>query len=456
MTRTTPPVPDPIQWYEGMLLTPQHFQQGWLRQDQLLHYHTARLAPFSYGVARLEIDQALLVVGTFRVLALEAVLPDGLLVTHPRDRGDDLQIDLTAFGEALKDGPIIVHAVVPVHKPGAAAGGELARYRSVETAPVVDENTGDNEQAIPRLQPRLALLVADPVPQKFVHVPLARVIYRNEAFRLADYTPPTVATAPDSGLAEQCRGIARRMREKAAFLAGRLRAPAQVVQVSTLAETRHAVQCLVAGLPRLEALIGIGAAHPFALYTALSDIAGAVATLGPGLVPPIFEAYDHGDIQRSLRPVIEFIGRMIDTIAETHMTIRFAGHDDGFRLTLLPAWVDGTGLLIGVRHAAGRTEAETDDWVQKAVIASADQIGSLRWRRLRGAPRSRVDRDDRLGVLPDAGVLLYRIEVVQEPALILPDQTLEIVGPGPRPEAGFPAEIVLYVAAPGAPAETPP
>jgi len=346
----------------------------------------------------------------------------------------------------LKQGPVTVHAVVPVYKPGAAAGGELARYRSVEAAPVVDENTGDNEQTLPRLRPRLSLLVGDEVPQKYVAIPLARVVHSSEAFRLADYMPPTVATASDSPLAGQCRGIGQRLREKAAFLAGRLRAPVGAIQEPMLAETRHAVQCLVADLPRLEAMLGIGAAHPFDLYLMLCGIAGEVAALGPGLVPPLFAAYDHHDILGSVRPVAEFIERMIDTVAETHMAIRFTSHDEGFRLTLLPAWLGGHGLLIGVRLAPNQSEAEVDTWIQESAIASANHIGPLRLRRLRGVQRTRVERDDRLGVLPDRGMLLYR--VTEEPSLVVADHPLEIIGPSLRPGVRRPAEIILYVASP--------
>lgn len=442
----TPPPPDPIQWHEGMLLTPQHFQQLWLRQDLLLHYHIARLSPFHYGVKRVEIDQAMLVVGVFRVLALQAVLPDGLVLAHPLGGSEDLQIDLQVHAQAIKDGPVMVHAVVPAYKPGAAAGGELARYRSVEGAPVVDENTGDNEQPMARLRPRLTLLVGNQVPQKYTAIPLARVTYSREAFRLDDYMPPTVSTTAGSPLAGLCRDIGARLREKAAFLATRFRAPGGSVQGAMLAETRHAVQCLVAGLPRLEAALAIGAAHPFDLHTVLCGIAGEVATLGPGLVPPQFDAYDHDDILGSVRPVLDYIARMIDTVAETHVAVPFAAHAEGFRLTLSPAWCDGHGFLIGIRLAPGQGESEAETWIQESAIASAKHLGPLRQRRLRGAQRAGVERDDRLGVVPERGILLYRI--AEDPSLIEPGQPLEIAGPAPRPGVRRPAEILLYVAPP--------
>ena len=50
------PVEDRIQWHEGMLLAPQHFQQTSARLDSLVAWHTLLAAPFSWGVRRLRID----------------------------------------------------------------------------------------------------------------------------------------------------------------------------------------------------------------------------------------------------------------------------------------------------------------------------------------------------------------------------------------------------------------
>ena len=83
-------LPEAIQWSEGMLLRPHHFQQATLRQESLLYYHAALIAPFHWGVRHLKIDEVLLVDGGFRVLELEAVMPDGLVVSHPAAEGADL------------------------------------------------------------------------------------------------------------------------------------------------------------------------------------------------------------------------------------------------------------------------------------------------------------------------------------------------------------------------------
>ena len=57
-------IPDSIQWHEGLLLTPQHFQQLSLRQEALLQYVASTIAPFNWGVRYLKIDPASLAAGT--------------------------------------------------------------------------------------------------------------------------------------------------------------------------------------------------------------------------------------------------------------------------------------------------------------------------------------------------------------------------------------------------------
>lgn len=54
------PVTDRVEWHEGMLLSPQHFQQFSSRMDTLVAWQTLAAAPFAWGVRRLVFDQGLL------------------------------------------------------------------------------------------------------------------------------------------------------------------------------------------------------------------------------------------------------------------------------------------------------------------------------------------------------------------------------------------------------------
>ena len=132
-------VPPAIKWEEGMLLTPQHFQGLAQRGEALLHYHSSAVSPFHWGIRHLEVDTVKLVDGLFSVIELEAVMPDGLVVSYSAGDGPDLAVDLTALPD-IKQKAAMVHLVVV----SRARGLMLAeRYTSEQTEPVADENTGE-------------------------------------------------------------------------------------------------------------------------------------------------------------------------------------------------------------------------------------------------------------------------------------------------------------------------
>jgi type VI secretion system protein ImpJ len=71
-----------IQWHEGMLLSPQHFQYGELRIEQLLYANAQNSAYCNWGVLDFAIDKNLLAQGIVEVSQLLAILPDGTIILH--------------------------------------------------------------------------------------------------------------------------------------------------------------------------------------------------------------------------------------------------------------------------------------------------------------------------------------------------------------------------------------
>src|ERR1044071_7326125 len=143
-------IPDSIHWHEGLLLTPQHFQQLSLRQEALLQYSTSKIAPFSWGIRYLKLDEPSLFSGLVQIKHIEAVMPDGLVVSH--QEGDGLQLDLNSYDEAKGKRMKVYLAVARQSRP--TSKGENVRYNSVEGEPVVDEFTGEGKVRLLRLVPR--------------------------------------------------------------------------------------------------------------------------------------------------------------------------------------------------------------------------------------------------------------------------------------------------------------
>jgi type VI secretion system protein ImpJ len=319
--------------------------------------------------------------------------------------------------------------------------GELARYDSVEGQPVVDENTGESELSIPRLKPRLNLLIADTPPQKYSSFPLLKVAYRNETFTMTDYIPPTLTASTGSAIVEICSPVAHRLREKAVFLSERVRSPSSAMRGVLLLETKSMIQSLVSDLPHFEALLNAGVSHPFTLYLSLCSLAGRIAALGSGLIPPVLEPYDHNDLRASFEQAKEFVFRMIDEgILETHTPIPFSFESGVFSLSLEKGWLTKI-LTIGVRARPGMTEEDVLGWIEESLIGSSSKVESMKNKRILGAPRKRIEGDREL--IPVRGVVLYAVKVERQ--FIEPDEVLQIFNTSDPTGKRSPSEIVLYV-----------
>ena len=428
-------LPDAVLWHEGMLLAPQHFQQASLRHEALVNYRVHAAAPFAWGVRHLRVE---LTDTAFRVTELEAVLPDGVvaLVQGPADGA--LEADLDAHKEVARRVGVAVHlAVAAARRPGDRRDAGPQRFDQVEGSPVADENTGDGDLPVPRLRPRLTLQVGATVPPGYVSLPLARVAFRDGAFVSAPFLPPLLAARRGSELWSEVHDLAGRVREKALFFADRAHASAG--RGIPAAEMRRAVRALVSELPRLEALLGLPAAHPLELYLAACAVAGRLAGV-EARVPPAFPAYDHADPRATFEPVLTFCGRVLEALQEAFTAIPFHFHD-GLYEVMPETPPTGQPLLVGVRPGA-LGESGAAEWMDGCRIASASRMASLADRRIRGAPRRRLAPTGELALAAGTGMVLFA--VTPDAEFVVPGELLQVAPADEPARREHPAELVLY------------
>jgi type VI secretion system protein ImpJ len=425
-----------------MLLAPQHFQQLAVRNEALLQYHMLAAAPFHWGVRRLRVDTSLLLDGTFRIIELEAVMPDGLSVSY-RD-GDAIDLTVSLAGRPMdRTSSVPVHLAVPASRGSASTvGGDFGRYSSYDSAPIPDLNTGEGELVVPRLRPRLMLLAGDTPPDKYVSIPLARVSYRDERYALTEFVPPLMQVTQQDELGLACGRVLKRIREKAAFLADRARAAAATAKRPLVIETQLMAQNLACALPPAEAMLRTGVAHPYHLYLAFCGLVGHVAAVGTALVPPLVDPYDHLDPQASFTSIFTYIDGVLDGIQEAYRPVPFRLSNGVFELALDPDWVRDGSLVLGAVGPAGVSDADLAAWMESSLIASKSRMTSLRERRVRGPARSRLDTPDSVGVAPRRGEVI--VTVGADAQYIEAGEVLQVMNPGDA--GGRPDEVVLYVA----------
>lgn len=434
-------IPDSIQWHEGLLLTPQHFQQLSLRHEALLQYSNAAIAPFYWGARYFKIDPTNLVGGILRVLELEAVMPDSLVVSHGLRRNEELQVDLNPYIEEMKEKPMPVHLAVPARETDYITKGDLDRYDSFEGDPVADESTGNGQLRIPRLKPRLSLLVTETPSKKYVSFPLVKVIHQNESFAVTDYIAPTPMVSVQSSLGIMSSLAAKRVREKAMYLTEQARSPSSGSGRRLGLETQNQIRSLVASLPYLEAVLYTGVSHPYQLYLALCSMVGNLSVLGKNLVPPVLPPYDHNDLRFTFEQALNFIFKTLDEgITTNYKFFPFHYQDGVYELTFDGSWMNKQ-LAIGLRGQTGMSEKEVIKWGEECLIGSKKKIPAIRANRILGARREQFDGDEDL--VPPRGVILFSLKADQE--FIEPYEVLQIFNTSTRSGALRPAEIVLYV-----------
>lgn len=433
---------DPIQWHTGMLLMPQHFQQTDIRVENMMTYYMSHALPFFWGVVQLNIDEALLTSGIFRLTQLEVIMPDGLLVTSLPESKTPLQVDLVPFQDKIQETPLFIYLCVPQWQGGDVdSAGELSRYRSSLNSNVVDINTGDQAVDVPRLIPNLSLQVSQAPPAHYVCLPLAQVTYDAKSFSLTNYFPPQVQLTISSGLGAVCNQLASRLRQKLGYLQQKVQAVGNRVTKDPLFEEIEEVRLkLIAGLLPFEALVSIENSHPFQLYHELCRLAGQISGVKYGEIPTRFDAYNHLDIGTSFTQVISYIEKVLDEIEESYTVIPFTLNDRVFTLQLQSSWI-GDRLVLGARAQPSMTTEDLLSWINNCVIVTDKYISLAKDNRVLGADRKVVSEVISMNLVPTKGVQLFVVEV--DPHYIDPKGVLCLFNMSDD-DLTRPLEVVLY------------
>ncbi|MBN9564497.1 MAG: type VI secretion system baseplate subunit TssK, partial [Alphaproteobacteria bacterium] len=333
-----------------------------------------------------------------------------------------------------------VHVVMHAYRPGDGnAVGPLARYDSVTGDPVVDENTGDNALSLPRIIPKLAVFVGDP-PAHFVSLQIAEVSLHDNAYALSDYVPPLLKVKMESPLSQICAEMISRIRRKVAFLIGQVQGVNS--QKLVVSDIKDALRVFVHSLPPLEALIYSGQSHPHTIFACLAHVSGALSTLKLGVIPPVFDFYQHNNLSASFKKAIQFVSSIVDTIQDGYTVVPFAKTDRLFSLKLSHELVSPI-MVLGLKAPSGATDADMESWVSDVVIVTESYVKMAQDRRILGLKRKIIYSEESMRLMPMKGITL--IAVTYDPSFMRMDESLVLFNLSDF-EAKRPLEVVLYLA----------
>lgn len=410
-------IPPAVQWHEGMLLAPQHFQQQALRQETLLSYHLRQGLPFHWGLNRLEYDEdRLRHEGLLRVTALEAILPDGLAVSFNPAEGVPLELKLTTEHlEALEKGPQRIHlAVLAEKRGGAGLDGRSSRYRETQSEPLYDASSRDVPMEIQQLVPWLRLGFGEPRPSD-CSLPLLELRQRvaGAPFEVSDYLGPQLGVSTGSVLYNLCGDVSERVQLKVGHLRNsldNLTSRQDQDDASRPEANRRQLYQLIAGLPAFEAVWRTGLCHPFSVYVALCSLAGHVAAVIDNPLPPRFRGYQHDEPLACFGEVAGFIWmRLEEGIPESFEVWPLKACDKGFELDISePNEVLDRRLVLGVVGSSQTSLDELREWGLGCSIGTPSGMAAMRDKRTPGVRREHLTSCPELA--PWGRMLLFELK----------------------------------------------
>jgi len=406
-------LPDAVQWSEGMLLSPQHFQQNDIHLQALLHQRLAALAPHGWGLRHLRLDTTRLAKGYVKVTECDAVMSDGVpIVFRAFDDARSLNIDVDAAC-AVDGTPVRVLLAIP---PRAGAmdvhSTSIRRYEPVSGRATLDETVGTGDVVVDRQRVKLSLHIEDELPSGYPAVPLLEVRRNaNGNIELTTYHPPGFRLDAFAFLGRI--GLESRLLELRNVLWDKLRqivglttedSPDSVAALGSEARSHLRVAREIAAcLPLADTVLADPAASPAQAWSALVQIVGRMTAIGSDPRPPALDPYRHDDCQPQFQAALSFVERKLSLVRTSWDSMAFERLGEGAFSRRLPEAIPGE-LLVELRPADGQTAASMLAWLQQARIGSEDLLPVLRQRRLPGAEIRVLNSNEiaSLGLRPEA------------------------------------------------------
>lgn len=447
-------LPDAVQWSEGMLLSPQHFQQNDIHAQALLHQRFTGAVPYGWGLRHLRIDPVRLADGIVCVHECDAVMPDGLpLVYRATHAASSLAVDVKKHFEGDAKSVRVYLAIPPRAGALDVPSTSIRRYDSLPGRPTLDETLGMGDVVVERQRVRMELYAGAP-PVGHPALPLLDVVRdASGTLVLGAYHGPMLRI--DASRTLGALGLQQRFGDLRATMWKKLRelspdavddAPETAASMGSEARTHlRAAREIGACLPLVDTVLSDPLVSPSVAWWAMSQVVGRMAAIGSNPRPLAMDPYRHDDCQPQFDAAITYIRRKLAMLNTDWDVMAFERIADGQYARRLPGDA-GSTVLVELRTGEGQSAHDLHQWLSESRIASEDLLPLLRQRRMPGAEVRVLGAREiaELGLRPDAIICALRSQPLETASGIIDCFRAghRLVIQGERTQA--PAAIILH------------
>lgn len=326
-------------WTEGLLVSQHHFQQQDRYLEGLVHERVRAVSHYDWGVSELKVDERGFAAGQFRVQRLQAIWPDGVVVScgegtevaapDPRELPPDVQRVEVYVGLATGQSAEV-----------SLDGASLRRY-SRELYTAVDSNSGTSPQEVEWARPNLRILFGTERRDGFATLRIAELVRQeNGRFIVLDTRVPPVlslSAAPflEAGVRRVLAGIVARQQQLFAERRGRQSAGVEL-HGSELRKFML-LQALSAAVPELNHLLDTSRVHPEEAYLALARLAGVLSCFSAETASISVPKFNYQELGETFEALFAIVLRLVSGGTESAYTeIALEHRPDGMFIGRVP------------------------------------------------------------------------------------------------------------------------
>lgn len=352
-----------VVWSEGMLMSPQHFQQQDLYHEAVVHERLAAVAPQSWGLLELELDVRALEAGQVALRLFAGVLPGGTVL---RFRQGELEAPsvraieqhFPAHREMLE-----VHLGLPLERAGSLsyARSESERSRAryiVDGRAVLDTVSPDQSETIDFARRNAVILFGDEARDDYESVKLAEIV-RDRSGKLCfstTYIAPCAVIGAAPCITDGLRALLGACVAKRRAVADELRHRGTSVEYGPDEVTRFlALSALSGAIPLAKHFAETPTASPYQVYRFLLQFAGQLSAFSVDDDPAALPSYSHLDGRSTFQPLFAHLrASLMVAVASRVITIVLESRVDGMHLGRMQApelLQPGVRFVLGVQAA---------------------------------------------------------------------------------------------------------
>jgi type VI secretion system protein ImpJ len=379
-----PDLPCAINWSEGMMLSPQHFQQFDKYISAQDYFWASASLSETWGVLELQYDHVNFSQGIFRITRLKAVFPDGTLFDYQQGVMGDLFLDISELTDTLKQRAVRIAIQVPrSHDPSVVS--EDKRFVTGLSTAEADETLANNNTIVDRKFLNARLGIFEPGSAKYSSIPLAEFCLEGAVLNFTSYHPRAFRFLENSNLKQRLDELLTTARQKLIFLSEHFQGLSSIKGQLPDGAQFLAFRVLCQILPELEAYYKQNRS-PADIFTLIVRFSGSISFLQSLSVPPNGSEFDASELTSSFEPHFDSIERSLAELQKSYSLFDLHAENTVYSIDLSNYHLENKVLIV-VENQARLSSEEISVLINQALIGERNSVDEMRRKRTLGAKR---------------------------------------------------------------------